>query len=82
MNIAVNILRAWVPQIGEYGMLLQERLKFKSASFKDPHGGRVPRVAKGIESSYSQRIRESDHRSEGLGCESDAPFSSCEYVSG
>jgi hypothetical protein len=37
MNIAVDILRRHVLEIGEDGMLLQERVKFKSTTFEDPN---------------------------------------------
>jgi hypothetical protein len=35
MNIAVDILRCHVIEIGEHGMLLQECVKFKSTTFED-----------------------------------------------
>jgi hypothetical protein len=37
MHIAVNILRRCVLKVREDGMLVQERIKFKSALFEDPN---------------------------------------------
>jgi hypothetical protein len=37
MHIAVNILRRCVLKVREDGMLLQERIKFKSALLEDPN---------------------------------------------
>ena len=48
MNIAVNILRRYVPQIWKDGMFLQKCIKSKSTTFEDPNRGSVARVAMSI----------------------------------